>query len=761
MPVKTHPIFMSFNSGEISPEMEGRIDLARANSGCNKMLNWYCTPQGGAKTDPGSQFIAEQGDETEVAILIPFVFSALQPYIIEVGEKYMRFFMNGAQILDGGGVNPYEIVSPYTHDDLPELRWVASDFELYLFHPDYEPMVLTRNDDNDWTLSVIDFVDGPYEDPINTPALTPSHTTAAVTERVTDPGFDDAGSWTAGGADWVVAGGKATHAATGANTLSQETGEVNAEIYRVIYTIDSITSGKHLTVSIGGVAGTARHAAGTYTEYITATGAGNLTFTPEDNATACVIDDVSVVKVLTLTAASALFDADHVGSLWRIKHNAAYGYVRIESYVSSTVVRANTLAVLDGSGTAVTEYCEGAWSDFNGWPAAACFDEGRLLLFGNYEHPNTIWASKTRVFDDFTPGTDDDDPYSFTVADVDVFRWGKSGKNLAFGAYSGEGTAIGASDAPITPTNPPRINTETSIGSANIDAIKAGRSIIYIQRAGKKVLEFSYEYTIDAYMPSDLTIISSHLVDLGLTAIAFQQEPVPIIWCLRTDGALVGCTYDKQQKVVGWHEHTTDGTYESVACIPTTGRDQVWVTVKRTINSVDHRFVEMFDPEIAVHSGLTYSGVPATTITLAHLVGEEVEIVGDGAVYPSQTVPAGGVLTISPAASEIYAGLAIPTPTLITNRPEVQLQGTSQGLKKRWNKVMVRVIDTMGITINTQVVPARSSTDLMGAAPAEVNGDISVDNLGWDSDARITITQPSPVPAHVVAIFGDLVVGDA
>lgn len=761
MPIKTHPIFMSFNSGEISPKMEGRIDLARANSGCNTMLNWYCTLQGGAVTDPGSQYIASQGDETRVAILIPFVFSALQPYIIEAGHLYFRFFMNGGQIMDGTGLAPYEIVTPYASTDLAELRWVANDFELYLFHPDHEPMVLTRTADNAWTLEIIDWIDGPYEDPINTPALTPSHTTAAEDERVADPGFDDAGSWTAGGADWVVAGGKATHAATGANTLSQDTGEANTEIYRVTFTLDSITSGKHVTMSIGGVAGTARHAAGTYTEYITATGAGDLTFTPEDAATACVIDDVSVVKVLTLTAATALFESGHVGSLWRIKHNAAYGYVRIESFVSSTVVRANTIDVLDGAGTAAAEYCEGSWSDVNGWPCGAFFHEGRLVMLGNYEWPNTLWASKTRVYDDMTPGTGDDDPYSLTIADLDVLRWGKSGKYMSFGAYSGEGTAVGGSDAPITATNPPKINTETSMGSANIDAIKAGRSIIYVQKAGKKVLEFSYDYTLDAYQPSDLTIISDHLTEDGITFIAFQQEPTPIIWAIRTDGALLGCTFDKQQKIVGWHEHTTDGTYESVACIPTTGRDQVWVTVARTIGGATKRFVEMFDPDISVQSGLTYSGVPATTITLAHLVGETVAIVGDGAVYPSQVVPAGGVMTISPAASEIYAGLPIPTPTLITNRPEVQIQGTSQGLKKRWNRIKVRVIDTFGITINGQVIPARSSTDLMGAAPAEVNGDIEVDNLGWDADARVTITQPSPVPAHVVAIFGDLVVGDA
>jgi hypothetical protein len=640
MAVKTHPIFMSFSSGEISPKMEGRIDLDRYATGCNKMQNFFCTPQGGAQADPGSRYVATQGDESRKAILIPFVYSALQPYVIEAGHLYFRFFKDGGQIMSG--LSAYEIVTPYKENDLPKLRWIATDFWLLLFHPDYAPRVLERASDTSWTLSLIDFYDGPYEDEVTDPTITPSATTGSI----------------------------------------------------------------------------------------------------------------------TLTASDDLFLDGHVGAFWRIKHTTEWGHVVITAVTSSTVATATVIVDLDGSGTAAAAYQEGAWSEVNGWPAGACFYEGRMLCFGSYEWPNTVWASKTRHYDIFSPGTNDDDAYIFEASDVDVLRWAKSGKFLAMGAYSGEATAKGGGDVPITPTNPPMINTETNVGSANVDSIKAGRSIIYLQRAGKKVMEFSYDYASDAYQPNDLTILSDHLTEAGLTFLFYQAEPVPIVWGLRSDGVLVGCTFDKQQKIVGWHEHITDGEYESGCCVPTTDRDEVWVTVKRTINGVDKRFVEVWDPEISVHCGLTYSGVPVTTITLAHLVGETVAIVGDGAVYPSQVVPAGGVLTISPSASEIYAGLPY-TPTLITNRPEIQIQGTSQGLKKRWNKIKVRVIDTSGITINGQITPVRTSDDEMDTVVPTTTGDIVVDNIGWDEDARVTITQPNPLPAYIVAVFGDLVTGDA
>jgi hypothetical protein len=110
-------------------------------------------------------------------------------------------------------------------------------------------------------------------------------------ELCPDGDFAAPGSWIVG-ADWSIGGGVASKAATGATTLSYNCGEAAGEKYRVSYIINSISGGP-LTMSIGGVAGTARTVAGTYEEDIQATGAGNLTFTG-DALTVCAIDSVNV-----------------------------------------------------------------------------------------------------------------------------------------------------------------------------------------------------------------------------------------------------------------------------------------------------------------------------------------------------------------------------------------------------------------------------------------------------------------------------------
>jgi len=380
-----------------------------------------------------------------------------------------------------------------------------------------------------------------------------------------------------------------------------------------------------------------------------------------------------------------------------------------------------------GGTTASVAHREGYWSDVNGFPKAVCKHEGRLIFAGSYEWPNVIWGSKIRVFEEFTPGTLDDDPYTWNAADLNIIRWAAPARVLCVGALNGEATLVGPTDGPITPVDAPRIHSETTHGSAEVGILRIGKAILFVQKAGRKIREFTYVYEDDAYSAPDLTELSEHLVEPGIFELAYQQELNSVIWAVRSDGVLLGCTYDRINNVVGWHRHVTDGTFESIATIPYQDADQLWAVVNRTIGGVTKRYVEYLDPLIHVDSGLTYSGAPITVLTgLGHLEGKTVQIVGDGAVYPPEVVASGSV-TIEYAASDIYAGLGY-TARLVTNRPEVKIAGTSQGLKKRWSKVWARVIETMG--------------------------------LGWDKDARVTVEQPLPLPANIVCIFGTMVVGD-
>ena len=706
MATKTHPLFSNFSAGEISPKLDARVDLAQYFNGASEIKNFVCVQQGGVKTRGGFHFVSSAKDDG-VCRLIPFQFSELQNYMLLFGEKYMRFFTDsgsvvknyptgidvtahtspnpyyptwiitrhgnriaqypynfkppGGQVSYGGTrflggtmstTTPYEIPTPYEVDlDLWSIRYAQDDENLYLAHPLYPPMVLTKGVGHTFTLSEVEFIDGPYEDAIESPTITPSATTGDI----------------------------------------------------------------------------------------------------------------------TLTASSPLFLEGHVGVLWRLNHSDVWSWVKITGITSPTVATATVKS--DVTVAAATDsHREGAWSDVNGWPKTLCFNEGRLLFASNYEHAQTIWGSKTNDYTDFTPGVLDNDAYSFTPSNLNIIRWILSGRELNIGALNAEATAVGPTDSAMSAASPPIIKAATNHGSSDLTApVPIGNSVIFLQRANRKIREFTYTFSSDAYGAPDLTLASEHLFGSDIIDIIYQQEPNSLIWAIRndTEGSILTCSYDRSVDpskggIVAWSKHYTDGRFESIASMPYEDQDQVWVVVNREIGGIDKRYIEYYDNDISVDSGLTYSGVPVTSLSgLQHLSGKTVRIIGDGATYPDQVMPASGELTISPSASEVYVGLAY-SPKLITNRPEVAISGggSSQGLKKRWNKVTVRVLDTTGITINGEVYPSRDTEDEMGFAPDTHSEDLSITNLGWSTEAFITIEQPLSLPAHVVAVFGTLVVGD-
>ena len=76
----------------------------------------------------------------------------------------------------------FEVTTAFQEDELALLRVVQSADTLYLLHPDYPSQKLVRVSATSWTLSDLDFIDGPY-DALNATATTmsPSAATGTIT----------------------------------------------------------------------------------------------------------------------------------------------------------------------------------------------------------------------------------------------------------------------------------------------------------------------------------------------------------------------------------------------------------------------------------------------------------------------------------------------------------------------------------------------------------------------------------------------------
>lgn len=717
--MKASPLKDNFNAGEISPLMAARIRIdkyANAVALCENMIPMV---QGGVTRRTGTMYV----DTTKgAARLVPFEFSVTQAYVLEFGDSYIRFYKDRGQIQTSsvaawvtatayvvgdlrtnGGTTYYckvahtsgvfatdlsagkwyaqtgtifEVPTTYASADIANLKFTQSADVLYITHPSYEPRKLSRTGHTSWTLTTIDFIDGPYlaTNTVTATTITPSATT----------------------------------------------------------------------------------------------GTG-----------------------ITLTASVATFASTDVGRLVRIKHSSTWGYAKITAFTSATVVTADVKSNF-GAASASYEFRLGLYCSVNGYPSCSMFFEDRLFFAGSTLYPQRIDGSSSSLYETFSPTKTDATvvdsnavSYSLNASDVNVIRWMMDDeKGLVVGSVGGEWILRPSSlSQALSPTNV-TAKRSTAFGSANIQAVRAGRSSIYVQRAGRKIRELAYVYEVDGFRSPDMTVLSEHVTEGGVASSDYQQEPWSIVWFVRNDGQLIGLTYERDQDVVGWHRHIFGGSFgsgdavvESVACIPTPDgtADEAWLIVKRTVNGATVRHIEYITPRFDsnttqdaffVDSGLTYDGAPADVISgLGHLEGQTVSVLVDGATHPDRVVT-GGSITLNREGSKIHIGLAYESNIKTLNIEAGSADGTSQGKTKRIHRVAMRLYKTLGLKFGPaddklDTMTFRTSADEMGNPPALFTGDKSINWNGYyETAGLIYLRQDQPLPFTLLGLFPQLVTQD-
>lgn len=101
----TKQLLRSFAGGEVSPDLFGRIDDVKFQSGLALAQNFVTLPHGPARNRPGTEYVNNtKGDGP--ARLIPFTFSITDTFVVELGAGYFRFYLNGAAVRVADGPAP-------------------------------------------------------------------------------------------------------------------------------------------------------------------------------------------------------------------------------------------------------------------------------------------------------------------------------------------------------------------------------------------------------------------------------------------------------------------------------------------------------------------------------------------------------------------------------------------------------------------------------------------------------------------------------
>jgi hypothetical protein len=729
----------SFNGGELSARMEGRPDLAAYGVAARKIRNMVVTVQGPLVKRSGTRWVAEAGGIAGVELL-PFVYNETQGYVIEAGPGYFRFFTNDAQVESAPGV-PYQIATPFLAADLPLLQSEQSAEKLYLVDGRNPHQVLVRTSATTFALSALELKNGPFNDQNNNDGLTvqASAGEGAVTITASGPIFK------AGHAGGLLEIECADFASIPAwePQVKMEIGDKRRSDGKVYEAIAMPASSSKRT-------GTDRPIHDEGSER----------------------DGTSEGKDL---------NGDDVGGvLWKYLYSRA-GIVRITGYLSPTQVSATVIKRLPDEVVASPSklWAMGAFSNAEGWADAVAIRDERLWLAKG----NQLFASVVGDYEDFSAR----DGSGLAQADLGIrrrlprperVRWLANDRSLLVGTSAAEYAVQPVNPAQAVAFNNLATPRQSAHGSYPVRPVAIGTATLFVAKGGRKLRAADYAYDRDRYQAPDVTVRAEHITRPRVTRLAAQMEPEASVWGLRSDGRLVCLTWSDDQNVRGFSLHDTAGTVRSICCIPSPDgtQDQLWLAVTRTIAGVERQTIERLLPlwqegdEQAsgcfVDCSLTYQGAPATVISgLAHLNGQTVTVVTDGASHPDLTV-IGGSIELERPARQVHVGL--PFAALVESMRLTADVGSGSGLTKikRVVKLGLDLQETLGIRVRrpgglNETVQFRTSAHAMDAAPPLFSGERLVGFPGgYDREARVVVESFQALPFTLLSLAPRLEVSE-
>ena len=347
------------------------------------------------------------------------------------------------------------------------------------------------------------------------------------------------------------------------------------------------------------------------------------------------------------------------------------------------------------------------WAAENQPKFVALFEQ-RAYYAGTQKQPQQIWASRTGLYEDFTMKDGDvildDHAFTYTIFsnDTNGIQWLLPMGSLIIGTAGAE-FKMGSTSTldPVSPKNI-RISVQTHYGSTNVRPMRIGTSVVFIQRSRNRMRAFEYSFSEDQFTAQDLTIFASHILEGRVVEMQVQSAPDSYVWLVTERGELIGCTYEKNQKVLAWHRHTTQGKFKNICLLPGDGNDKLYAAVERVINGRTRVFIEVFEDTwepttdvlkaFYVDSGLVYEGKPVSELVgLQHLEGQEVHLLTDGWVHPPQVVSNGKIKLRAPC-KRIVVGLPFIS-KYISLIPQSQ-QRMSVGMTRRINEAIVALEDS-------------------------------------------------------------------
>jgi len=756
----TKTIQRSFVGGEIAPELFGRIDLDKYQSGLAECLNFVVLPHGPAQNRSGFSYILQTKYQDKKANLIEFAFSTEQTYILEFGNQYIRFHTNGGTLLKTGQnisaiTKATEGVLTYVGADPANGTWFYLSGIGGMTELNGRYVVVSDVNAGANTFKLKD-LRGNY---INTTSFTTytSGGTMAEVYEIASPYLE---------ADLFN-----IHYVQSADTLTLvHPSYPPAELDRTTAT----------TFTLANISFIPSISAPTGITATATTGTGSITY----NYVVTAISDETLEESVASAADDVTNNLATSGNKNTVSWVAVTGAIRYNVYKEKNglfgyIGQASGTSFVDDNiisdVTRTPPEAENPFSSSNNYPGAVSYFEQRRCFGGTNNKPQNLWMTRSATESNlnYSIPTQDDDAIALRIVSREVQRIRNIVPltELLILTSGGEWKISTQNSDALTPSSV-TVRPQSYNGCTDVQPVVVNNSGIYVRAQSGRLHDLAYNFEANGFKSNDLSLIAPHLFD-GYTIVdmCLTRTPVPIVWVVRDDGKLLGITYMPEQKVFAWHQHETDGLFESIAAVNENGRDVLYVTVKRTVDSEVVRYVERLADRIIdtledsfiVDSGLTYSGTAATVIKgLHHLEGKAVVALSNGSVVKGLTV-SNGQITLPQSATLVHIGLAI-TSRIKTLPVSFEGPALGQGMIKNINRTLLRVYRTSGVMVgydtDNLVQLKQRTTEPYGSPPSWVTDELDIAvKPDWNSSGQIVIQQTDPLPVTVLSMVMEVALG--
>lgn len=713
------PAQASFNGGELSPRILSRYDQNITSIAVKKMLGWLPLLQGPAEACPGTLFVAKAKGPHR---LIPYEFNVTQGYQVEAGDLYARFYTNDVRIETSPGV-AYEIVTPWTIDQVRGLYYEQSNDVLYCAHRDVPLHILFRTSADTFDVAPYELNNGPFETRNPNKGLTVS--ASGVTGNVVitaSAAIFEAGD--VGGLFEMESGSFSTIPAweAGMEVANGAFVQSNGNVYQK-------TGGAGRTGTVAPL-----HIEGTEYDGMNSTDINN---------------------------------KGPYGAAWTYLHGM-FGLVRFTGYVSPTQMEAIVLDRLPNTG-ATWRWRFGAFSPRRGYPEIVGVWQERLILVRD----GNVWGSVAAGLDDFATRNElgdisRDQAFHIQLPTSDKARWLLAALGLVLGTDKAEHVLAAASAGQgAGPGNIDR-DEPADHGSAAARPVKVNGRAIHIQRARGKVMQLAYDSNrlLRAESPN-LSRFADHIGNVGLAEMAWVKEPERLMWFRRDDGTLAVMGFEPDEEFLGWATRTLGGGMLarsiSVNTDPAGRFEQLWIGVEA---GAEHWVLRMpsvratgdASEQVMSDAALRRTGAPSAAISAPHLANRIVEVCADGRPVLDVQLDANGAAAIDFEASDVIVGLPFPAELQFLPPTGGSENGPAMGKIKRTNRVDLHTILSDELEVECQgdkrrLNHLRASAAFDVALPLRSHRQQVELATDYDDEMVVTVRRIYPRPSTLAVVM--------